>query len=180
MDVLQGSYDLITAGAAVVQTVLLLRKPSRPAKGGRKMQQGDFILSRKRAVALTVTILLLVGGCVWTVFYPRESYDPLPEDQLTKVSGQQFINQEIDLDGNYFEYCSFANVTFRIHGRHNFVMEHVKISGPVRLLPETRHEGLAMVAAVAILNNAGMIANGRVDVEGTAVVIEKASVPNTQ
>jgi hypothetical protein len=121
-----------------------------------------FVIGRKRAITLGVSLIVTIGACALSLLMPRDHYKQLPLEQLEVVSDRQFINETVIADGKSFENCLFNNVTFRLKGDHNWALKHNQFSGTIKITFDSMAAKGAADVLVNMLNNANMITNGRI------------------
>jgi len=63
------------------------------------------------------------GISIWSAWHLRSpGFAPIPANELKLIEGQQFINEQVELDGKSFRNCRFINARLLFHGRNSFDM----------------------------------------------------------
>jgi hypothetical protein len=132
------------------------------AEGPIMPPTNTFTISKRRAYGILAGVLIMTVSSLWSVFWPHREFKYLPDDKLTVVSDQQFVNETVDMDGKKFEHCTFVNVTMHIAGKRNTALFNNQFGGPIRLHFDSMEAVSSAGSIVTLLNSANMVTNGRV------------------
>lgn len=121
-----------------------------------------FTITKRRAYGILVAVAVMTASSLWSVFWPHTNFKYLPDDKLTVVSDQQFVNETVDMDGKKFEHCTFVNVTMHIAGKRNTALFSNQFGGPIRLHFDSMEAVSSAGSIVTLLNSANMVTNGGV------------------
>jgi hypothetical protein len=107
--------NLLMLAATIVQTVLAIRSQNQNGVRGASSFAYDkkFVISKKRAYWLLATVVVMVTSSVWAYVSSRTGFKHLPDNELTRITGQQFVDETVVLDGKDFENCTFSGVTLK-------------------------------------------------------------------
>jgi len=128
-------FTLITGGLQALVAVLLFMGWDRKFIGDHFSQKLKGSLTRGSLI-----VILAFGGLLFSGlgFYRAFTVLPCVEEAnsalpLTVITGRNFLNERVPLDGMEYQYCTFSHVTFVYNG--GIVDFHDNtINGPIRLV----------------------------------------------
>jgi len=94
-------------------------------------------------------IVLTWSGIVYD-YYDRHHSAWTQLIALTKVEGQKYLNEEVEIDGKEFSDCTFENVTLLYHGRGATSFENNVFSKSVHIKTDDRAADVYFEAALGL------------------------------
>ncbi|HEX3740052.1 MAG TPA: hypothetical protein VHV29_10040 [Terriglobales bacterium] len=86
---------------------------------------------------LTLSAVQLYRQANYQCVNPRDlDASNLDIKSLERIEGKQYSNESVEVDGKYFEDCTFENVTFIIHGKKTAAFYHNNWYVGVKLLTD--------------------------------------------
>jgi hypothetical protein len=173
--------NLLMLAATIVQTVLAIRSQNQNGATDASSFGYDkkFVISRKRAYWLLATVVVMVISSVWAYVSSRTGFKHLPDNELTRITGQQFVDETVVLDGKDFENCTFSGVTLKYDAARNFVMRNNRFEGPLRLSWSSSRNRATAAEVIQLIVQFDMVKNGRIGFVGNGddAVILKDDTP---
>lgn len=95
------------------------------------------------ALLVSVVGSLLLSAIGWYRQQQYQCVDPADLDaskldikSLERIEKKHYSNESVEVDGKYFEDCTFENVTFIFHGKRSAAFYHNSIFAGVKLLSD--------------------------------------------
>ncbi|HEY0264456.1 MAG TPA: hypothetical protein VGC07_08020 [Granulicella sp.] len=123
--------------------------------------------------------LIIVLGIIFSGLNAYLSRSPkyvfIPLDQLELVEGKTFVNETVEVDGKFFDHCTFTNARFVVLGKHNSKISQSSFFGTLAIHTDSS-EASAYAASLAgfgaIAQKDGRVSwNEEKDGKGFSVVI---------
>lgn len=119
-----------------------------------------LISNHWRAAAVVILTALAFESCFWRAALSRDNglfpYKVLSESQFEDIHDENYIDQEVQLDGKKFRHCHFTNVTLKYNGLTNFSLQDNTFSGRSRLVSDNE----AVLGAWSMIYGLGMVKLG--------------------
>jgi hypothetical protein len=117
-------------------------------------------------IALAVAVFGFALG-VWLDAFvrSRESFF-LTDDQFERVTGRSLMNEEILLDGRWFDKCKFSACTFKFNGKKQYRLSKNEIFPPVAFASDNP----GIVSMVRLMHAFGATTLPIIDEEGKLAV----------
>ncbi len=127
---------------------------------------GSLSPAKKWPMVVTLVATLSIWISYLLTDHSKFVFRDKPPENI--ISGQQFVNREIDLDSDGYENCDFTNVTFKYNGIVAPHFSNNKIHGQVQISSDNKSISVALLVwyglgiidpHTVIHNNYGTIPN---------------------
>src|ERR1039457_878250 len=116
-----GALGSIAGGIFAALTFAALIWPFPQIKSRRP---SSLAIPQKKPAIRLISVLLMISfllsaAAIYGAWHPSDSLEVLPIDKLELVNEKTFVNEQIEVDGKFFQHCHFSSVRFMVRGQHN-------------------------------------------------------------